>query len=427
MSHRSAFSLEAVFREEYGQLLATLVGRFGDLDLAEDATSDALEAALSRWPVDGVPSRPGAWLLTTARRRAVDRLRRDQAYAAKLAVLQVEQDRAFLSPVSGPVDGGLPDERLQLFFTCAHPALAPDDRIAITLRTLAGLTTTEVARAFLIPSSTAGQRISRAKHKIRVARIPFRVPDRHEMAQRLPGVLQVVYSIFTEGYSASSGENLIRTDLAEEAIRLGRILHGLLPAEREATGLLSLMLCTHARRSARAGKDGEIVMLGEQDRRLWDREMIDEGRALVVLALTGGSPGPYGVQAAIAALHDEAIDAESTDWPQIAELYGVLATIAPSPIVSLNRAAAIALCEGPGAGLELMEALSTEPLLKNYYPYLCARADLLARLDRWLEAARWFECAFGLAGSEPEKKFVQRRLSACYRNASSAPEDTLEV
>ncbi|MET4048551.1 MULTISPECIES: RNA polymerase sigma factor [unclassified Rhodococcus (in: high G+C Gram-positive bacteria)] len=426
MSRRPALSLEAVFREEYGQLLATLMGRFGDLDLAEDATSDAMEAALSRWPVDGVPSKPGAWLLTTARRRAVDRLRRDQAYAAKLALLQVEQDRTFLSPNPESADGGMPDERLQLFFTCAHPALAPDDRIAITLRCLVGMTTTEVARAFLIPSSTAGQRISRAKNKIRVARIPFRVPDRHEMAQRLPGVLQVVYSIFTEGYSASSGENLLRTDLAEEAIRLGRILHGLLPAEREVTGLLSLMLCTHARRSARAGKDGEIVMLEEQDRRLWDREMIDEGCALVILALTGGSPGPYGVQAAIAALHDEATDAESTDWPQIAELYGVLETITPSPIVSLNKAAAIAMSDGPSAGLEVMEALSTEPLLQNYYPYPAARADLLARLERWSEAARWFECALGLAGSEPEKRYVQRRLAACYRNAPPTPKDTPE-
>ncbi|ORI15910.1 RNA polymerase subunit sigma-24 [Rhodococcus sp. 1163] len=426
MSRRPALSLEAVFREEYGQLLATLVGRFGDLALAEDATSDAMEAALSRWPVDGVPSKPGAWLLTTARRRAVDRLRRDQAYAAKLALLQVEQDRTFLSPNPESADGGLPDERLQLFFTCAHPALAPDDRIAITLRCLVGMTTTEVARAFLIPSSTAGQRISRAKNKIRVARIPFRVPDRHEMAQRLPGVLQVVCSIFTEGYSASSGENLLRTDLAEEAIRLGRILHGLLPAEREVTGLLSLMLCTHARRSARAGKDGEIVMLEEQDRRLWDREMIDEGCALVIVALTGGSPGPYGVQAAIAALHHEATDAESTDWPQIAELYGVLETITPSPIVSLNKAAAIAMSDGPSAGLEVMEALSTEPLLQNYYPYPAARADLLARLERWSEAARWFECALGLAGSEPEKRYVQRRLAACYRNAPPTPKDTSE-
>ncbi|MFC7722566.1 RNA polymerase sigma factor [Nonomuraea recticatena] len=323
-------SVEWVFREERGRLLATLVRRFGDLDLAEDVTSEAIEAALEHWPVEGVPDRPGAWLLTTARRKAVDRLRRDQAYAARLAVLQVEADRAAPAP---PADAGgdLPDERLQLFFTCAHPALAAEDRGALTLRCLAGLTTAEVARAFLLPSATMAQRIVRAKKKIRQARIPFRVPGSDELPERLPGVLQVIYSIFTEGYAASSGARLQRLDLAEEAIRLARILRRLLPSEREVAGLLALMLLVHARREARTGPDGEIVLLDEQDRDRWDQSMIEEGGDLVLVALTGGPPGPYGVQAAIAALHDEAADVASTDWPQIVALYDVLVALAPSP------------------------------------------------------------------------------------------------
>ncbi len=315
-------TLEAVFREERGLLLAALVRRFGDLDLAEEVTSEAIEAALVHWPADGVPPKPGAWLMTTARRKAVDRLRRDQAYAARLAVLQVEAERAPAPPPS--TDGGLPDERLQLFFTCAHPALPAEDRAALTLRCLAGLTTPEVARAFLVPTATMGKRIVRAKTRIRTLRIPFRVPDADELPGRLPGVLQVVYSIFTEGYAASSGPDLQRLDLAEEAIRLARILRRLLPGEREVAGLLALMLLIHARRAARTGPDGDLVLLDDQDRGRWDRAMVEEGAALVVVALSGGPPGLYGVQAAIAALHDEAADVAGTDWPQIVALYDVL-------------------------------------------------------------------------------------------------------
>ncbi|MDH6280340.1 RNA polymerase sigma factor [Prescottella agglutinans] len=402
-------SVEAVFREERGRLLAALVSRFGDLDLAEEVTSEAIEAALRRWPVDGVPSKPGAWLLTTARRRAVDRLRRDQTLAARIAVLQVEADRADPSPPAD-VGGELPDERLQLFFTCAHPALPAEDRTALTLRCLAGLTTPEVARAFLVPTATMAKRIVRAKKRIRANRIPFRVPGADELPQRLPGVLQVLYSIFTEGYAASEGARLQRPDVAEEAIRLTRVLHRLLPDEREVAGLLALMLLVHARRGARTGPGGELVLLGDQDRTDWDPAMIEEGSELVLVALTGGPPGAYGVQAAIAALHDEAADVASTDWPQIVALYDVLLRIVPSPVVALNRAVAIAMRDGPEAGLALLDELADEPRLRSHHPYAAARAELLIRLGRSPEAAAAYRRALDLAGTEPEREYLRRRL-----------------
>ncbi|MFJ2179415.1 RNA polymerase sigma factor [Streptomyces anulatus] len=441
--HVAAEAVEAVFREERGLLLASLVRRFGDLDLAEEVTSEAIEAALRHWPTEGVPARPGAWLLTTARRRAVDRLRRDQAYAARLAVLAADAERAEPAPApdasgfgfgsgsgsgfgsgSGSGSGSglgsglgsafgsgeLPDERLQLFFTCAHPALAAEDRTALTLRCLAGLTTPEVARAFLVPTATMAQRIVRAKKKIREARIPFRVPGPDELPERLPGVLQVVYSVFTEGYAASSGPRLQRLDLAEEAIRLARILRRLLPAERESAGLLALLLLVHARRDARTGPEGEPVLLEDQDRGRWDRPMIEEGRALVVRALTGGPAGPYGVQAAVAALHDEAADVAATDWPQIVALYDVLRTLTPSPVVEVNRAVAVAMRDGPGAGLALLDALAGEPRLRAYPPYVVARGDLLGRLGRDGEAAAAYREALELAGTEPERAALRRKL-----------------
>jgi RNA polymerase sigma-70 factor, ECF subfamily len=404
-------TVAAVFREEHGRLLAALVRRFGDLDLAEEVTSEAIEAALQHWPVDGVPPKPGAWLMTTARRKAVDRLRRDQTLAARLAVLRVEADRAGPVPAVAPSDD-LPDERLQLFFTCGHPALAAEDRGALMLRCLAGLTTPEVARAFLVPQATMAKRITRAKKKIREARIPFRTPGPDELPERLPGVLQVLYSIFTEGYSASEGPDLQRLDVAEEAIRLTRILRRLLPAEREVAGLLALMLLTHARRDARTGPDGELLLLGEQDRGRWDRRMIEEGADLAAVALTGGLPGPYGVQAAIAALHDEAADLANTDWPQIVALYDVLLALTPSPVVAANRAAAVAMRDTPAAGLALLDELADEPLLRAYGPYHVARADLLHRLGRHADAAAAYQTALDLAGTEPERAHLRRRLRA---------------
>lgn len=404
-------SVEAVFREERGRLLASLVHRFGDLDLAEEVASEAIEAALVHWPTDGVPSRPGAWLLTTARRRAVDRLRRDKVLATRLAVLRAEAERADPAPPAD-ADRDLPDDRLALFFTCAHPALAAPDRGALTLRFLAGLTTVEVARAFLVPPATMAQRLVRAKRKIRDARIPFRVPGEDELPGRLPTVLQAVYSVFTEGYAASSGPDLQRIDLAVEAIRLGRILRRLLPAEREVAGLLGLMLLVHARRDARTGPDGALILLGEQDRGRWDRPMIEEGRGLVVVALTGPAPGPYGVQAAIAALHDEAADVASTDWPQVVALYDVLLDLVPSPIVALNRAAAVAMRDGPEAGLALLDGLADDPRLRGHHPYPAARADLLRRLGRYEEAAEAYRSALALVGTEPERAYLLGQLRA---------------
>ncbi|MGW3606923.1 RNA polymerase sigma factor [Micromonospora sp. NPDC005161] len=404
-------SVEAVFREERGRLLASLVHRFGDLDLAEEVASEAIEAALVHWPTDGVPSRPGAWLLTTARRRAVDRLRRDRVLATRLAVLQAEAERADAAPPAD-ADRDLPDDRLALFFTCAHPALPAQDRGALTLRFLADLTTAEVARAFLVPPATMAQRLVRAKRKIRDARIPFRVPGADELPERLPTVLQAVYSVFTEGYAASSGPDLQRTDLAEEAIRLARILRRLLPAEREVAGLLGLMLLIHARRAARTGPDGGMVLLDDQDRGQWDHRMIDEGRRLVLVALTGGPPGPYGLQAAIAALHDEAADVASTDWAQVVALYDVLLGLVPSPVVALNRAAAVAMRDGPEAGLALLDELADDLRLRGYHLYPATRADLLRRLGRYGEAAAAYRSALTLVGTEPERAHLLRRLES---------------
>jgi RNA polymerase sigma-70 factor, ECF subfamily len=406
----AAGSVEAVFREERGRLLASLVRQFGDLDLAEEVASDAIATALERWPVDGVPARPGAWLLTTARRKAVDRLRRDKAYAARLAVLQAEAERD--GPAVEPADDeDVPDERLRLFFTCCHPALPLDAQVALTLRCLAGLSTPEVARAFLVPAATMAQRIVRAKRKIKGARIPFRVPEGDELPARLPGVLWVVYAIFTEGYAASGGPELVRADLADEAIRLARILHRLLPREREVAGLLALLLLVDARREARTGEDGQLVLLDEQDRSLWDRGSIEEGRRLVVAALQGGPPGPYALQAAIAAVHDEAADVATTDWPQVVALYDVLADVAPSPVVTLNRGVAIAMRDGPEAGLELLDALAADERLRGYHLLPAARADLLRRLGRRAEAAAAYREALTLVGNEPERAYLTRRLA----------------
>ena len=413
MSDRAADSAEAVFREEWSRLLATLVRWVGDLDLAEEVAADAMAVALERWPVEGVPSKPAAWLLTTARRRAVDLLRRRQTYAAKLAVLGVEAQRAESERLgaAAPDPDLIGDDRLRLFFTCCHPALAADARVALTLRYLAGLSTAEVARAFLVPETTMARRLVRAKHKIRDAQIPYRVPSAAELPARLPAVLSVIYVIFTESYAASIGPTLVRPDLADEAVRLARILHDLLPAQREVAGLLALLLLVDARRAARTDEAGDLVLLEDQVRSRWDRTMIDEGRALVVEALRGGSPGPYALQAAIAAVHDEAESAETTDWPQIVGLYDVLRATAPSALVELNRAVAVAMAEGPAAGLALIRELSGSGELDRYHLFHAARGRLLDRLGRFEEAAQAYRRALDLAGNEPERAFLARCLA----------------
>lgn len=403
----AAGSIEPVFREEHGRLLATLVRQFRDLDLAEDVASEAMEAALRRWPIDGVPRSPLAWLITTARRKAVDRLRRDEAFAARVAILHIEAEQLVPAPPDPQADD-IPDERLRLFFTCSHPALSLDAQVALTLRCLGGLSTAEVARAFLVAEATMQQRIVRAKKKIRVAQIPFRVPERDELADRLPAVLHTLYVIFTEGYAASIGTELMRVDLSKEAIRLARIIHRLLPENADVTGLLALFLLVDARRAARVDRAGELVPFEEQNRALWDRQRIDEGRGLVVEALQAGLPGPYSLQAAIAALHAEADSVDMTDWAQIVTLYDLLYRIAPSPVLGLNRAVAVAMRDTPEVGLELLESLESDSL-ENYHLLPAARADLLRRIGRTEEAESAYGAALDLVTNDRERSFLLRR------------------
>ncbi len=420
---RAAETVEAVFREEWGRLLATLVRWVGDLDLAEEVAADAMATALERWPVDGVPQRPTAWLLTVARRRAVDLLRRRQAYAAKLAILKVEASRAEAYRLGAEVEAPhvVDDDRLRLFFTCCHPALAADARVALTLRYLGGLSTAEVARAFLVPEATMAQRLVRAKRKITDARIPYRVPAAGELAQRLSAVLRVIYVIFTESYAASTGPRLLRPDLADEAIRLARILRRLLPEEREVAGLLALLLLVDARRAARTDAGGELVLLEDQDRSLWDDVLIAEGRALVAEVLRGGSPGPYALQAAIAAVHDEAPAFEATDWRQILALYELLRQTAPSPLVDLNRAVAVAMVHGPAAGLEVLDELAASGVLGRYHLLHAARGRLLADIGRAPDAAAAYRRALELVGNEPERAYLERCLTAAEAAARVTP------
>ncbi len=402
--------VDRVYREESRRILATLIRQLGDFDVAEEALHDAFVAAVQQWPSEGVPDNPRAWLITAGRFKAIDRLRRRSAHDVSLE--EVEGRLESLTDGSSPDDaGGIEDDRLRLVFTCCHPALAPEAQVALTLREVCGLTTEEIARAYLAPAPTVAQRIVRAKAKIRDARIPYEVPGRGELAARLGNVLRVIYLVFNEGYLASSGATLIRHDLAAEAIRVGRLLVELLP-EPEAVGLLALMLLHDARRAARAGTDGELVTLEDQDRSLWNRAQIADAAKLVEGALASRGYGPYALQAAIAAVHAQAPSAQATDWAEIVGLYDALLALEPSPVVELNRAVAVAMRDGPAAGLALVEALLERGELRGYYLAHAARADLNRRLGRAAEARHAYQAALELTLQEPERRFLERRLAA---------------
>ena len=400
-------AVDAVYRSDSRRVLATLIRLLGDFDLAEEALHDAFTAALERWPRDGLPANPRAWLVSTGRFKAIDGIRRRARFDASLTRVADRLDAAGDAPEQD--DQEVEDDRLRLIFTCCHPALPPDAQVALTLREVCGLTTEEIAHAFLSTPPTVAQRIVRAKAKIRDARIPYQLPSRDDLPRRLDTVLHVIYLVFNEGYSASSGGTLTRRDLSGEAIRLGRLLIELLP-EPEAIGLLGLMLLHESRRPARTSAEGELVLLVDQDRSLWNQEQIAEGVALVERALSSRRFGPYTLQAAIAAVHAEAPNAAATDWAQIVGLYDVLARADPSPVVALNRAAAVAMRDGPLAGLALIDAILARGELEDYHLAHSARADLCRRLGRTGEARSSYERALALAQQAPERRFLQRRL-----------------
>lgn len=404
-------AVDAVYRSDWGRIVATLIRQFGDFELAEDAAQEAFTAAVDQWRTDGIPESPRAWIIQTAKHKAIDRLRRQTRLQEKL-----EADPDFSSEpiVEAPNVADfaeIPDDRLRLIFTCCHPALSLEAQVALTLRTLGGLQTDEIARSFLVPTATMAQRLVRAKRKIRDAGIPFSVPDTSEMPERLDGVLSAIYLIFTEGYAPTRGAPLIRADLCAEAIRLGRLLRTLLEPNppAEASALVALMLLHDSRREARLDEDGDLVVLEEQDRTLWNKQQIAEALSLVAEAL-GGEPGPFAIEAAIAAEHCKAARASDTNWPQIVNLYDLLADVMPSPVVSLNRAVAIAMAHGPRAGLELIDELAASGELDDYHLLHAARADMLRRLGANDEAAESYKLALDLATNDSERRFLERRL-----------------
>jgi RNA polymerase sigma-70 factor (ECF subfamily) len=401
--------VDAVYRTESRRIFATLIRLLGDFDLAEDALHEAFRVAMEQWPRDGIPTNPRAWLVSAGRFKAIDALRRHARFDTSLEEVAERLDRDTSNTVAQN-DEDIEDDRLRLIFTCCHPALPPDARVALTLREVCGLTTEAIAHAFLTTPPTLAQRIVRAKAKIREGHIPYEVPSRNELPARLETVLQVIYLVFNEGYSASSGESLTRPDLSGEAIRLGRLLIELLP-EPEAAGLLALMLLHESRRAARASPEGELILLEDQDRSLWNREQIAEGTALVERALSSHQFGLYTLQAAIAAVHAAAPTVAATDWAQIVGLYDMLAQVAPSPVVEINRAAAVAMRDGPAAGLALIDAILARGDLADYHLAYSARADLCRRLGRTVEARASYQRALALAQQEPERRFLERRIA----------------